>query len=309
MRTARRGSKGGRGRGGPAILDRIPSTPLNAWRQFVEYSESLTEVGLPTEVPYLFRGQSNADWSLLPSFTRYATTARLTSEQALQLERQALTEFTRQAHLHLASNILRETSGRVGWWSLMQHYNAPTRLLDWTKSPFAAAYFAVSEHLDQPGTIWVIHVRTVKDYMRSTFAQDDLPLNQGEEAELHALCSPEAQDQAALYSVRRPRETDRMAAQQGYFTVSPQVLADHAELLHAATLNARPDPQFFRFIISPSQKMGFLRRLLAMNVTARALFPGVDGLGKTVEELVRVTSSVIRGKSTGTTHRRGRKRR
>ena len=98
------------------------------------------------------------------------------------------------------------------------------------------------------------------------------------------------ESQAALYFVRCPRETERMAAQQGYFSVSPQVLADHAQLLHEAALHVLPDPQFFRFTIRPDQKVGFLRRLLAMNVTARALFPGGDGLGKTAEELVRVTS-------------------
>jgi hypothetical protein len=275
----------------PAILDQIPYTTLDAWREFVDYWESLTEVGLPTEVPYLFRGQPDADWSLLPLFTRYANEARLTIEQALRLENQALTEFTRQAHLHLTPNILRETSGLMGWWSLMQHYRAPTRLLDWTKSPCVAAYFAVAEHLDKPGAIWVVHVRTVKDYMKTRYGQEHLPLNQGDAAEREALCSPEARP--TLYFVRRPRETDRMAAQQGYFSVSPQVLTDHADLLHAATLNVKPDPQFFRFVIRPDLKLKFLRTLLAMNVTARALFPGVDGLGKTVEELVRVTSLSI----------------
>jgi hypothetical protein len=65
-----------------------------------------------------------------------------------------------------------------------------------------------------------------------------------------ALCSPEAQEHAELHFVRRPRETDRMAVQQGYFSLSPQVLADHAELLYAATADPDPDgPQFFRFIV------------------------------------------------------------
>jgi hypothetical protein len=184
----------------------------------------------------------------------------------------------------------------MGWWSIMQHYGAPTRLLDWTKSPFAAAYFAVGGHFDKPGAIWIVHVRTVKDYMKNHWRLEDLPLNQGDEIEANELRSSQAQNRAALYFVRRPRETDRMAAQQGYFSVSSQVLADHAELLQAATFGSQPEGhQFFRLIIRPDQKLTFLRRLLAMNVTARALFPGVDGLGKTVEELVRATSHFIRG--------------
>src|SRR5262249_10069100 len=108
--------------------------------------------------------------------------------------------------------------------------------------------------------------------------------------------SPAVQNRPAIYFVRRPRETDRMAAQQGFFSVSPQVLADHAELLYSATRDAPEDePQFFRFIVETDQKLPFLRQLLAMNVTARALFPGIDGLGKTVEELISVTSRLTRG--------------
>jgi len=138
-------------------------------------------------------------------------------------------------------------------------------------------------------------VRTAKDYTKRRWHQEDLPLELGDEAEERELRSLEAQERAAVYFVRRPRETDRMATQQGHFSVSSQVLADHAALLHAATVDTHPDnPQFFRFIVKPEQKLGFLRRLLAMNVTARALFPGVDGLGKTVEELVRVTSHFTR---------------
>jgi hypothetical protein len=270
-----------------AILDKVPFLSLDGgWKEFQDHSDALTEVGLPSKPAYLFRGQPDADRSLLPSFTRYAREAGLTSEQAIRIEDEALTEFARQAHLHVPSSILMETNGLMGWWSLMQHYGAPTRFLDWTRSPFVAAYFAVASHLDKPGAIWVIHAATA---MRRW--PKDLPMDEGKAAEVKALCSPEAQDHAELYFVRRPRETDRMAAHQGYFSLSPQVLADHAELLHAATTDPDPDgPQFFRFIVAPEKKLHFLRRLVGMNVTARALFPGVDGLGRTVEELVRINS-------------------
>jgi hypothetical protein len=275
----------------PAILEKVLWLPLDDWQKFQNYADSLTEIGLPTQVAYLFRGQPDANRSLLPSFARYARESDLTSPQAIRIEDHALTEFARQAHLHLPPSILMETRGLMGWWSLMQHYGAPTRFLDWTKSPFVAAYFAVAGHFDKPGAIWVVHVDTVRRRWPS-----GLPVDQGKDAEINVLCSPQAQDLAELHFVRRPRETDRMAAQQGFFSLSPQVLADHAELLLDATSDPDPDgPQFFRFIVEPEKKLDFLRRLVGMNVTARSLFPGVDGLGKTVEELVRITSHFTRG--------------
>jgi hypothetical protein len=40
---------------------------------------------------------------------------------------------------------------------LMQHYRLPTRLLDWTESVVVAAYFAVSENLEDDATVWALN--------------------------------------------------------------------------------------------------------------------------------------------------------
>jgi len=42
------------------------------------------------------------------------------------------------------------------WIFLMQHYRAPTRLLDWSESPLVALYFALVDKLqeDSDGALW-----------------------------------------------------------------------------------------------------------------------------------------------------------
>ncbi len=37
---------------------------------------------------------------------------------------------------------------------VLRHYHVPSRLLDWSLSPWVAAYFAVSNHDDKDGEIW-----------------------------------------------------------------------------------------------------------------------------------------------------------
>jgi hypothetical protein len=37
---------------------------------------------------------------------------------------------------------------------VLRHHSVPTRLLDWSASPYVAVYFAVIEHDDQDGEFW-----------------------------------------------------------------------------------------------------------------------------------------------------------
>jgi len=105
----------------------------------------------------------------------------------------------------------------------------------------------------------------------------------------------EAVDAAYLITFAQSRPTERMAAQQGGFTVSQSILADHADEIARIVLEYvdieenKKSVIRSKWVIDKSVKRELLRRLHAVNVTAANLFPGIDGLGTELNELVRLS--------------------
>jgi hypothetical protein len=238
-------------------------------------------------ITFLFRGHARADWRLAPSLLRRLAFCGLSAAEALAVERSARLEFSRQAHLHLP--LLAASDDAMTWWLLMQHYNAPTRLLDWTRSLFVAAYFAVEKEEDSDGAIWILHAPRMIDETRRRFGlflPDEVSGRSVSRAEAIDSLFIDPAAKPALFHVTATAQTDRMIAQQIGFTVSPFILADHGTIL--AEYFAEHPGQFLKAIIPRRSKPEILRRLRQVNITANMLFPGIDGLGRSVAELLRV---------------------
>lgn len=268
-----------------------PEYKLKNWRDFMEMAER-TSFGPPTQSPYIFRGQAREKWFLLPSLARLALQLNLQAREALEVEKHILSNFRAQAHLYLSPNIVQGTKDdKFGWWTLMQHYHAPTRLLDWTASIFVAAYYAVVEAWDDDGAIWMFHNHSLTEGMKKRFpTYEVLPLR-GEHKKFDEADAP-----AELQLFVRHELTDRMIAQQGGFTVCKQILADHGEVIGDAISDDGSGPKrlLLKLIVEKEFKSEFLNRLRDANITANALFPGIDGLGRSLEEFARLHANYLK---------------
>jgi hypothetical protein len=243
--------------------------------------------------PYFFRGQSDAQWTLKPKLFRVLEGVPL--EKALGYEFDSVCYFRERAHL-FSTCLVPAQDEFLEWLCLMQHYSAPTRMLDWTSSFSVALYFAACyEPTNVPGAIWLVQAEPLWNRMRQKYPGCEL-LDEGKR---HKVFSEP--DTFIDFGVNRAqpridgydpnRKSDRVTAQRGVFTVCDQLFVDQAVIIGEALLQAPTAKQnlpLCKIVISPEGKKFFRQYLSKLNITAATLFPGTDGLGRTIAETIRV---------------------
>jgi hypothetical protein len=93
---------------------------------------------------YIFRGQANAIWELESSLERLLRT-KWSSDAVEKYEEYSVFQFKSKFHIYGGSSIDVDDN-KLSWLSVMQHYGLPTRLLDFSLSPYIALYFALEDY-------------------------------------------------------------------------------------------------------------------------------------------------------------------
>ncbi|HMD81243.1 MAG TPA: FRG domain-containing protein [Anaerolineales bacterium] len=256
---------------------------VRSWEDFVGLV-AIYPYGHPTKAKSVFRGHANAAWELVPSFVRHAN--GLSVREALNLEASAQHEFHKQAAFLISYGMIPNYGDLTGWLALMQHHGVPTRLLDWSRSPFVAAYFAVEEEDEVPGAVWVMdssiirHLANIPQLKKYELTSDwEHP-----EFVTNLFIDPVAEQ--TLLLATPTRHTDRMFAQQTFSMVSPQILTKHHEVITHWLPELVGTDACTKLIIPAGMKDEFMRQLRKMNLTASSLFPGIDGFGRSVREFI-----------------------
>lgn len=204
------------------------------WLEFLDFADR------HGSAHWLFRGVADAGGHLLvPKVGRNSSTYSEPKERAL------FSIFKRRAVQFLP------TAGLNDWdlLAIAQHHGLPTRLLDWTKNPLVAAYFAVTS-----------------DPSRTTARVYALQGSQVEEAD--PTTDPFEIDQVRYYipSALVPR----IVAQRGLFTAHPSPTEELPP-------TGGPTGSHL-FDIAPDERAFFARRLYGLGIDASHIMADLDGL-------------------------------
>lgn len=228
---------------------------VGSWAQFREMVER-------RELKrWAFRGQALAGVPLYSTLSRYLMAYGVHPDAWPHQELRILRIFQRKAHLRLdqppADDDLFE------WLALMQHYGAPTRLLDFTWSPYVAAFFALEAAVGE-AVVWALcpallpGVDGMAPWVAGSYARDFLPNRE-----------------RVLVTGEPRRMNPRLSAQAGTF-VTPGILDEPVEAL-------TPREALVQFVLdAAAMRREAMASLYSMNITYATLLPDLDGLARSL---------------------------
>ncbi|MDQ4076008.1 MAG: FRG domain-containing protein [Chloroflexota bacterium] len=252
----------------------MKETRVGSWNELNEqlYEGSWQEDLGRFRSPYAFRGMADAAYDMMTSLMRLGNGYK-------ELENSILRTFKRYARRYIDV----DDDSMWNWLALAQHHGLPTRLLDFTFSPYVAMHFATEnlEKYNEDAVIWCVNYEESTDYLPEKLSR----ILREEEA--HVFTVEMLQQGAATFE-----ELTNLADRAFIVFLEPPSLDERIvnqfalfALISDATLGLEEwlseHPALYRKIIIPAELKWEVRdKLDQANITERVLYPGLDGLSQ-----------------------------
>ena len=218
-----------------------------------------------------FRGAGRAGGGLHTSLSRIGP-------KYPERERHLIRNFRKYAHRSFVGD-----ESLWNWLALAQHHGLPTRLLDWTYSPYVALHFVTAElnQFHEDGEVWSVNfVATNRGLPRPLRALLD---EEGSDVFTGHMLSRAAESLEAFDALSAepfviflepPSVDDRIVNQSALFSI----MSNPRAVLHEWLV--RHEQSHRRIVIPAALKWEVRDKLDQANISERVLFPGLDGLGR-----------------------------
>jgi len=229
------------------------------WSEFKDYVSKLESK------KFIYRGQRKP-WKLSTSFHR---SGRFGLNRYLNFDIPTLHRYLSSQTKHFFNLLNGDENG--AFYNLVQHHGYPTPLLDWTSSPYVAAYFAYKE-ISKEDSKKANKSDKVRIFIfdREGWVDDFPQLGQ------LLLSSPH-------FSIREflAIENNRMIPQQAVSSLTN--LVDIESYIQGQEL-IRRKKYLWAIDLPVAERVKVMKELEYMGITAGALFPGLDGTCEDLKE-------------------------
>ena len=255
---------------------------INSWSDFNEAIEGIDLCN------WVFRGQSNSKWEIQNSLSREILNFHegITNEKCMEIELKMMKEFI--SSLHLFSDLkITETEDddpkgilnyRLESFSIMQHYGAPTRLVDWTHSPYVATFFG----LDGATEDFAVYAINIKELRWNNKIRE----REGEITQSYDILRKRKKCNGYIVDYQTPRMNERIRRQQGLFLVPSIINKSMSELLKDYGIENGElggSKVAIKFVFKAKDITKYWNKLKHMNITHETIYPGLDGFCKSLK--------------------------
>lgn len=254
---------------------------LNSWFEFKEQIDSMY-----AEPDWIFRGQGNANWPLNSSIERMGC-----SEDD---EVKIVQIFKAKAAVFSDKSNLPDKDNNIEWLSLMQNHGAPTRLIDFTMSPYIAAYFAFEENTKYNRAVFCINGNNLYKKTKELLKIPETEKDVISDYELYSLLADEFGDFSnydsyvndslfhnqltCVFPVRLGSYNKRSFSQISTFLCGANILIPFEALLGEML----SEDDYVKFVFPGKIRNTVLYDLERMNISRATLFPDLDGFSKSL---------------------------
>ncbi|WP_199088536.1 FRG domain-containing protein [Bosea sp. ASV33] len=198
------------------------------------------------------------------------------------MEKNLIKQFKKYAHDRVVE---RDTEWH--WLSIAQHHGLPTRLLDWTYSPFIALHFATSSMADfgHDSAVWKVNFAEVHELLQEEHKQKLNALGSqifsadvlaDTIRDIDVLSSKHSSNFDIAVFFEPPAIDDRIVNQFAYFSALSDPYLAMDDWLNKQYVSGKVT--ISRIIIPSGLKWEVRDKLDQSNINERVLMPGLDGL-------------------------------
>ena len=245
----------------------------NTWREVKTFMDELRSKG-----EFIWRGHSDSGWVLSSSLYRYFESQSISDDYRGQFEKAAVAQFKNFMHQEEIQGS-HNSFQTMDFMVKMQHYGCPTRLIDWTWSPYIAAYFVLPDMAEQ-GALYALNIT---DYQ--AFIGPKLPLDDYDQSLLSPLPNPIFNRFLADPNLQYPipiaqsASSGRVAEQQCVFLFDLVLSMKTEEILANLPVEVLWKIEFPRDI-----RLDVHADLITMNIDGAHLFGNTEGAALRAKE-------------------------